>query len=191
MLLKNIFDYILALILLFFLVGLIVLLVIISSFDTNQFGVFTQKRVGKNGKFFTIYKIRTIKGFSENSITTDQHHITKFGKILRDYKLDELPQLINILKGEMSFVGPRPDVKGYADVLVGEDRIMLQVKPGLTGPAQLKYRHEEELLSDVTNPKAYNDEVLWPDKVKINVDYVKNWSFKQDLIYMVQTLIKK
>ena len=91
----------------------------------------------------------------------------------------------------MSFVGPRPDVKGYADVLVGEDRIMLQVKPGLTGPAQLKYRHEEELLSDVTNPKAYNDEVLWPDKVKINVDYVKNWSFKQDLIYMVQTLIKK
>lgn len=191
MLLKNIFDYILTLILLIFLVGLIVLLIVISSFDTKQFGVFTQQRVGKNGVLFDIYKIRTIRGISKSTITTSQHRITKVGKILRDYKLDELPQLINILKGEMSFVGPRPDVKGYADELVGEDRIMLNVKPGITGPAQLKYRYEEEILSNVNDPIKYNDEIIWPDKVKINVEYVKNWSFTQDLIYMFQTVFKK
>lgn len=191
MILKNIFDYILALILLIFLVGLIVLLIIISSIDTNQFGVFTQKRVGKDGRFFNIYKIRTIKGISKSTITTDQHQITKIGKILRDYKLDELPQLFNILKGEMSFVGPRPDVAGYADKLVREDRLMLKVKPGITGPAQLKYCKEEEILSNVNDPIQYNDEILWPDKVKINVEYVKNWSFRQDLIYMFQTIFKK
>ena len=191
MILKNIFDYILALILLIFLVGLIVLLIIISSIDTNQFGVFTQKRVGKNGRFFKIYKIRTIKGISKSTITTNQHQITKIGKILRDYKLDELPQLFNILKGEMSFVGPRPDVAGYADKLIGEDRLMLKVKPGITGPAQLKYRNEDEVLSNVEDPIQYNDEILWPDKVKINVEYVKNWSFQQDLIYMFQTIFKK
>jgi len=172
-------------------VGLIVLLIIISSIDTNQFGVFTQKRVGKNGRFFKIYKIRTIKGISKSTITTNQHQITKIGKILRDYKLDELPQLFNILKGEMSFVGPRPDVAGYADKLIGEDRLMLKVKPGITGPAQLKYRNEDEVLSNVEDPIQYNDEILWPDKVKINVEYVKNWSFRQDLIYMFQTIFKK
>lgn len=191
MILKNIFDYILALILLIFLVGLIVLLIIISSIDTNQFGVFTQKRVGKDGRFFNIYKIRTIKGVSKSTITTDQHQITKIGKILRDYKLDELPQLFNILIGEMSFVGPRPYVAGYADKLVGEDRLVLKVKPGITGPAQLKYCKEEEILSNVNDPIKYNDEILWPDKVKINVEYVKNWSFRQDLIYMFQTIFKK
>ena len=190
MILKNIFDYILALILLFFLVGLIVLLVIVSSLDTNQFGVFVQNRIGRDGKTFKMYKIRSMKGFSRSSITTSEHQITKFGKFLRNYKLDELPQLFNILKGEMSFVGPRPDVAGYADKLTGEDKIMLRVKPGITGPAQLKYRKEDELLSEVDDPIKYNDEILWPDKVKINVEYVKNWSFKQDLIYMFQTIFK-
>ena len=91
----------------------------------------------------------------------------------------------------MSFVGPRPDVAGYADKLVGENRLMLKVKPGITGPAQLKYRKEEEILSNVNDPIKYNDEILWPDKVKINVEYVKNWSFRQDLIYMFQTIFKK
>ena len=190
MILKNIFDYILALILLFFLVGLIVLLVIVSSLDTNQFGVFVQNRIGRDGKTFKMYKIRSMKGFSQSSITTSEHQITKFGKFLRNYKLDELPQLFNILKGEMSFVGPRPDVAGYADKLTGEDKIMLGVKPGITGPAQLKYKKEDELLSEVDDPIKYNDEILWPDKVKINVEYVKNWSFKQDLIYMFQTIFK-
>lgn len=163
---------------------------IISSFETKQLGLFTQNRVGRKGKLFKIYKIRTIKGTSKSTITTNQHQVTKIGKILREYKLDELPQLFNILKGEMSFVGPRPDVEGYADKLVGEDRIMLNVKPGITGPAQLKYRNEEDILSKVKDPIMYNDTVLWPDKVRINIEYVKNWSFKKDLVYMFKTIIK-
>lgn len=191
MLIKNLFDYILVLILLIFLVGLIILLIIISSINTNQFGLFTQNRVGKNGRIFKIYKIRSMKGFSTSSVTTKEHNITQFGQFLRDYKLDELPQLFNILKGEMSFVGPRPDVVGYADKLVGEDRIILNVKPGITGPAQLKYRNEDEILAQVENPIKYNDEVLWTDKVKINVDYVKNWSFTKDLNYIIKTVYTK
>ena len=191
MLIKNLFDYILALILLIFLVGLIILLITISSIDTNQFGLFTQNRVGKNGRIFKIYKIRSMKGFSTSSVTTKEHNITQFGQFLRDYKLDELPQLFNILKGEMSFVGPRPDVVGYADKLVDEDRIILNVKPGITGPAQLKYRNEDEILAQVENPIKYNDEVLWTDKVKINVDYVKNWSFIKDLNYIIKTVYTK
>lgn len=191
MLIKNLFDYILALILLIFLVGLIILLIIISSINTNQFGLFTQNRVGKNGRIFKIYKIRSMKGFSTSSVTTKEHNITQFGQFLRDYKLDELPQLFNILKGEMSFVGPRPDVVGYADKLVGKDRIILNVKPGITGPAQLKYRNEDEILAQVENPIKYNDEVLWTDKVKINVDYVKNWSFTKDLNYIIKTVYTK
>jgi len=187
---KNIFDYILALILLIILVGLIVCLVILSTIDTNEFGIFSQKRVGKDGKIFYIHKIRTMQGVQTNTVTTHGHQITRLGKFLRDYKLDELPQLINILKGEMSFVGPRPDVEGYADVLKGNDRKVLNVKPGITGPAQLKYKNEEELLSKVENSIIYNDTVIWPDKVKINLDYVENWSFKKDLKYMILTIIK-
>ena len=131
-----------------------------------------------------------MKGFYQESVITKEHQVTKFGKFLRDYKLDELPQLFNILKGEMSFVGPRPDVIGYADVLKGTDRIILQVKPGITGPAQLKYKNEDDLLAQVENPIQYNDEVLWPDKVKINIEYVKNWSFQKDLYYIYRTMIK-
>ena len=191
MLIKNLFDYILALILLIFLVGLIILLIIISSIDTNQFGLFTQNRVGKNGRIFKIYKIRSMKGSQTSSITTKEHNITPFGQFLRDYKLDELPQLFNIIKGEMSFVGPRPDVIGYADKLEGKDRIILSVKPGITGPAQLKYRNEDDILSKVEDPIKYNDEVLWTDKVKINVDYVMNLSFTNDLNYIIKTIYSK
>ncbi|WP_333660642.1 sugar transferase [Chishuiella changwenlii] len=191
MIFKNIFDYILALILLIFLVGLIVLLIVVCSFDTKQFGIFEQNRVGKNAKLFKIYKLRTMKGVSKSNITTlKDHDITPLGKILRKYKLDELPQLFNIIKGEMSFVGPRPDVVGYADKLIDEDRIILSVKPGITGPAQIKYKNEEQLLAEVENPRLYNDEVLWKDKVLINVQYVKEWTFKKDIIYLLHTVFK-
>lgn len=136
-----------------------------------------------------MYKFRTLKGNYINPITTEKtHNITSVGKLLIRYKLDELPQLFNILKGEMSFVGPRPDVSGYADELVGEDRIILTLKPGITGPAQLKYRNENELLKKAQNPKQLNDEVLWPDKVKINKKYVENWSFVNDIKYLIQTV---
>ncbi len=95
--------------------------------------------------------------------------------------MDEIPQLWNVLIGDMSLVGPRPDVPGYADKLTGEDRLILNVRPGITGPATLKYRDEEQLLARHDDPKKYNDEVIWKDKVEINKEYVKNWSFKNDL----------
>lgn len=190
MIIKYIFDYILALILLIFLVGLIICIFIIASIDTKQNGLFSQLRVGKNGKLFKIYKFRTMRGFHQSSVTTCSHQITKFGRFLRKSKLDELPQLFNILKGEMSFVGPRPDVVGYADVLRGEDRIILKVKPGITGPAQIKYRNEDQILSNVDNPIDYNDNVIWPDKVNINKEYVNNWTFLKDIYYLYKTIIK-
>lgn len=130
-----------------------------------------------------------MKGNYLSSITNKEMKITRWGAFLRKYKLDELPQLINILKGEMSFVGPRPDVEGYADLLTDSDRIILSVKPGITGPAQIKYKNEEKILSSQENPQQYNDRVIWPDKVKINKDYVENYSFKRDLQFLIKTWI--
>lgn len=151
---------------------------------------FLQKRVGENGKLFTIIKIKTMYPNKKGSTVTtaNDSRITKSGKFFRKYKIDELPQLINVLKGDMSFVGPRPDVPGYADKLEGEDRIILSIKPGITGPASLKYKNEEEILANVENPNEYNDKVIWPDKVKINKEYIKNWSLKKDIEYIIKTL---
>lgn len=143
--------------------------------------LFKQTRIGKEGRPFTIYKLRTIpKGKIQPNT---------WGRFLRKTKLDELPQIINILKGEMTWVGPRPDVPGYADQLKGEDRIILTVKPGITGLASLKYRNEEQILAQQSNPLQYNDEVIWPDKVRINKWYVENRSFKLDLLVMYYTLM--
>jgi lipopolysaccharide/colanic/teichoic acid biosynthesis glycosyltransferase len=104
--------------------------------------------------------------------------------------VDELPQLIHVLFGEMSFVGPRPDVPGFADKLIGEDRTILSVRPGITGPATLKYRDEEALLAAQDDPERYNNEVLWPDKVRLNRQYVQNWSFWTDIRLILKTLIR-
>ncbi len=185
---KIILDYVLTLSCLFILLVPLLFFFIIYSITTGENGIFVQKRIGKGGKSFDLYKFRTMKGFYTSSVTTDEMEITSWGKFLRKYKLDELPQLINVLKGDMSWVGPRPDVAGYADELTGEDRIILSVKPGITGPAQLKYRNEAEILSQVDNPQQYNDEVLWKDKVQINKEYVKNWSLSKDLSYLFRTV---
>ena len=117
--------------------------------------------------------------------------VTKVGKVLRRTSIDELPQLVNILKGDMSFVGPRPDVPGYADKLTGDDRKILLLKPGITGPASLKYRNEEELLAEQEDPQKYNDEILFPDKVRINIEYLDNWSFWYDIKIIVYTVLGK
>lgn len=189
MALKTIFDYFLALLLLPILLPLILMFALVSTLDTGSFGIFKQNRIGKGGKPFEIFKLRTIKGKSDSYITTSKtHNITRWGNFLRKTKLDETPQLFNILMGQMSFVGPRPDVPGYADCLQGEDRIILSVKPGVTGPAQLKYKDEDEVLVLQTDPKQYNDEVLWPKKVAINRDYVENLSFLTDLKYIFKTV---
>lgn len=153
--------------------------------------LFRQKRVGKDGKLFTMVKFRTMvvhHGGSSVSVAGETR-ITPFGAKLRKYKLDELPELWNVLKGEMSLVGPRPDVPGYADALAGEDREVLKLRPGITGPASLKYRNEEEILARVDDPQRYNDEVIFPDKVRINRYYLHHYSFINDIRLILVTVL--
>lgn len=153
---------------------------------------FSQKRVGQNGRLFTMYKFRTMVNTTESwsSISVaGESRITPLGAKLRKYKLDELPELWNVFIGDMSFVGPRPDVPGYADMLVGEDREVLELRPGITGPASLKYRNEEEILATVDDPQKYNDEVIYPDKVRINRYYLHHYSFWMDIKLIVTTVL--
>lgn len=155
--------------------------------------IFTQKRVGKGGKLFTMYKFRSMMvGHGGSSVSVaGETRITPLGAKLRKFKLDELPELWNVLIGDMSFVGPRPDVPGYADKLTGSDRAVLKLKPGITGPASLKYRNEEEILAKQSDPIKYNDEVIYPDKVRININYMKHWSFLLDLKIIIYTIFGK
>ncbi len=153
--------------------------------------LYRQLRVGKDGKLFRIYKIRTLRDNSEDSgsvTVADDERILPFGKWLRESKVDTFLELINILIGDMSFVGPRPDVPGYADKLEGDDRVVLKMRPGLTGPASVKYRHEDQILAQQADPKKYNDEVIWPDKVKINKEYYENWSLWSDIKILWKTI---
>lgn len=154
--------------------------------------IFTQRRVGRNGKLFTMYKFRSMTvGHGGSSVSVaGESRITPFGAKLRKYKLDELPELWNVLVGDMSFVGPRPDVPGYADRLQGEDRLILKLRPGITGPASLKYANEEEILSTVPDPVVYNDRVIFPDKVSINLDYYYNHTFFGDIKLIFQTIFR-
>ena len=188
---KGLFDFSLALVGLMLAAPIIVLGWVVASIETKSNGFFLQKRVGKNGRLFTLVKIKTMKpvlGVNTNVTQKNDVRITTSGGFFRKTKIDELPQLWNVLIGQMSFVGPRPDVKGYADKLQGKDKVVLSVRPGITGPASLKYKNEETLLATQSNPEQYNNEVIWPDKVKINVDYVNNWSFIQDMRYIYQTI---
>ena len=155
--------------------------------------IFKQKRVGQYGRLFTMYKFRSMTvAHSGSSISVKgESRITPLGAVLRKYKLDELPELWNVLIGDMSFVGPRPDVPGYADRLEGEHRRILLLKPGITGPASLKYRNEEELLAEQKEPQKYNDEVLFPDKVRINIEYLDSWSFWNDIKIIIYTVLGK
>lgn len=160
--------------------------------DTGASGIFRQTRIGSNGRPFTVLKIRTMRPVEGSTVTTTgDARITPLGAKFRRWKIDELPQLWNVLKGEMSFVGPRPDVPGYADRLEGADRIIIALRPGITGPATLKYRDEEELLVDVEDPQRHNDEIIWPDKVRINRAYAERYRFRDDLRYIWMTLIRR
>ncbi len=169
------------------------MIAILITLETPGSVIFCQKRVGRHGKLFTMYKFRTMKrGSGGNSISVrGDERITKVGAFLRKHKLDVLPELWNVLKGDMSLVGPRPDVPGYADRLEGDDRLVLSVKPGITGPATLKYAREEELLAGRDNPQQYNDEVIYPDKVRINKKYIENRSMVLDLKIIIFTLLGK
>ncbi len=134
--------------------------------------------------------MRKIYGHSSTVTTSNDSRISFTGKFFRKTKIDELPQLVNVLIGDMSFVGPRPDVKGFADMLDEDDKLILNIRPGITGPASLAFRNEEEILSLQKNPERYNREVIYPEKVKINLEYIKNWTLLGDLSYILKTIFK-
>ena len=153
---------------------------------------FLHKRSGRYGKPFTIVKFRTMTlnhGGGTVSVK-GENRITPLGAKLRKYKIDELPELWNVLVGDMSFVGPRPDMPEYAEKLVGEEELILTLRPGITGPASLKYANEEELLASVEDPQRYNDEVLWPDKVRLNLDYYYTRNFIKDIKIIFSTIFR-
>lgn len=183
LILKRIFDIVFSVLILFLFSWLLLLAWLLALVDTRTNGIFKQERIGQFGNKFKIYKLRT---FQINP-SGDDVTISRIGQMLRNYKLDELPQLINVLKGEMSIVGPRPDVEGYYDVLEGEERKILELKPGLTSLASLKYYNEDEILEKQDFPLEYNDVVLFPDKVKLNLEYYYHYSILGDLKIILET----
>ena len=194
MILKFIFDRLAALLgLLLIWPLLLVVAILIKLKMPGGPAFFTQKRVGRHGRLFTMYKFRsmTVHHSGSSVSVAGESRITPLGAKLRHYKIDELPELWNVLIGDMSFVGPRPDVPGYADVLQGEDREVLELRPGITGPASLKYRDEEDLLARQSDPVKYNDEVIFPDKVRINRYYLHNYSFIKDIQMIFCTVLGK
>ena len=212
MILKWIFDRVVAAVgLLFLWPVLIVVAVLIRVKMPGGPVLFKQKRVGRHGRLFTMVKFRTMQaGMYESDLSAlVKMYITPFGTKLRKYKIDELPQLWNVLVGDMSFVGPRPDVPGYADKLTGDDQRVLELRPGITGPASLKYREEEELLAVIdkalqsgekvtlgdgrviTSVQEYNDWFIYPDKVRINLYYLDHYSFWKDIQMIVCTVLGK
>ena len=206
--LKFIFDRVVSFVGLLFLWPLLLLLVILVKIKMpGGPAFFVQKRVGMNGKLFDCHKFRTmtVKHNGSTVSVAGDSRITPFGATLRHYKLDELPELWDVLIGNMSFVGPRPDVPGYADALEGDDREVLKLRPGITGPATLKYRHEDEMIADyVVKQQAtgdsrpmqeiaveYNDKVIYPDKVRINRYYLHHYSFIKDIQMIFCTVLGK
>lgn len=193
MVFKWIFDRTTALIGLLFLWPVLLVVAILIKCQMPGPVLFVQQRVGRNGRLFRCHKFRSMTiGHNGSSVSVaGESRITPLGAKLRKYKLDELPELWDVLIGNMSFVGPRPDVPGYADQLQGEDRVILTLRPGITGPATLKYRNEEELLAQVKNPQQYNDEVIYPDKVRLNRYYAEHYSFIEDIKMIFCTVLGK
>lgn len=178
---KRIFDIMVSFIGLSLLSPIIFILFVSATVDTKMNGIFKQIRIGQFGKPFVVYKLRTMNSLRQ---------ITSFGQWLRRSKLDELPQLLNVLIGEMSIVGPRPDIPGYYDTLSGEDIKILELKPGITSKASIKYSNEEELLAKQSDPLQYNDEIIFPDKVKMNLEYYYKHTFIGDLKIIFNTFFK-
>ena len=215
--LKWLFDKLISLIGLISLSPLLLIVALLIKWKMPGPILFCQQRVGRYGRIFTVYNFRTMTVKAEASVVSrnseatsiasqEQSRITPLGEKLRRYKLDELPELWNVLKGDMSFVGPRPDVPGYADQLQGEDREVLLLRPGITGPASLKYRNEEDILEAVdealqkgrselpmgiTTVQEYNDNVIYPDKVRLNRYYLHHYSFIKDIQMIVCTVLGK
>lgn len=192
--LKRSFDLVVSFLGLLATGWLILICFVLATIDTRRNGFFTQRRVGKNGKIFYVIKIRTMRditGYTTTVTTGVDPRITPLGRLFRKTKLDELPQLINVFLGQMSFVGPRPDVPGYADALEGEDRIILTIRPGITGPATLAFRDEESLLAAQDDPDRYNRDVIYPEKVRLNKEYIRNYRFFGDIGYILKTVLSR
>ena len=188
---KRLFDIIFSLVGIVFLLPIFIVVSILIKIDSLGPIFFLQKRVGLNGDIFKIIKFRTMRVNHNNSLTItleNDGRITRIGKILRKYKIDEIPELINVLIGDMSFVGPRPDVPGYADLLKGNNRNILKLRPGITSRASIKYANEEQLLLDQEDPIAYNNDVIFPDKVKMNLNYYENNNIWIDIKIIFATL---
>lgn len=179
---KRIFDIVFSFLAILFLGIFIFIFWILASIDTNSSGLFVQKRIGQYGKIFKIFKLKSIQNNSDE--------ISKFGKFLRKSKIDELPQLWNVLIGNMSIVGFRPDIVGYYDKLSGENRKILNLKPGLTSLASIKYADEDDILANQTYPLQYNDDIIFPDKIKMNLKYIENQSFMLDLKIICKTIFR-
>lgn len=208
MIFKWLFDRLVALIGLLCLCWLYPIMALLIKFKMPCGPVFfCQKRVGKNGELFTCHKFRTmtVKHNGSSVSVAGDSRITPFGAMLRHYKIDELPELWDVFIGNMSFVGPRPDVPGYADKLVGDDRDVLKLRPGITGPATLKYRLEDEMISEYVAKRQkegdarpaqdiaveYNDLVIYPDKVRLNCYYYRHYSFIKDIEMIFATVFGK
>lgn len=179
---KRLFDIIISLIGLFFVSGFLIFLWIIASIDTQSNGLFIQERIGQWGRVFKIYKLKTIHPITK--------HISTIGRFFRKSKIDELPQLWNVLMGDMSLVGPRPDIPGYYDLLEGENKKILELKPGITSEASIKYQNEESLVAQQDNPLEYNDTVIFPDKVRMNLEYYYHHSLFGDLKIILKTIFR-
>lgn len=165
--------------------------VLAATVSTREWGVFSQERIGRDGRPFRVHKVRSmrqVEGVTTTVTAVADPRITRVGAWLRRLKIDELPQLVNVVRGEMSLVGPRPDVAGWADALEGPDRVLLSVRPGITGPASVHFRHEEALLAAVEDPERYNREVIWPEKVRLNREYIESWALREDLRWIMATV---
>jgi lipopolysaccharide/colanic/teichoic acid biosynthesis glycosyltransferase len=191
--LKRSFDFISAFMALLLLMPLLLLVSLLIKLTMPGPVLFRQIRIGFGGRPFTIYKFRSMKvNRSKVSITlSSDNRITPLGRFLRRSKIDELPQLWNILRGDMSVVGPRPDVPGYSDKLQGSDQLLWTVRPGLTGLDSISYPNEESILDQQSDPQKYYDEVLWPEKVRLNLAYIKNRSFWMDIAIILFTVVRK
>jgi lipopolysaccharide/colanic/teichoic acid biosynthesis glycosyltransferase len=192
-LLKRTFDVFFSFIGVVVFFPVILLCWIVAAIETRSNGFFIHERIGRHGEIIKVYKIKTMypsRGVRSPIASNNIASITRSGAFFRKYKLDELPQLFNVLLGTMSIVGPRPDVPNYADQLKGSDRLILLLRPGITGPASIKYKNEEAMLSAADDPVLYNDTVIWPDKVRINREYFDKYSLFADIKYIMQTFLK-
>ena len=196
MFLKWLFDRAVSFVGMILLFWLYIIVAILIKIKMPGPVLFVQKRVGRYGRLIKVHKFRSMRVKEAGDIDTgvaaaEVSRITPLGEKLRKYKLDELPELWDVFIGNMSFVGPRPDVPGYADKLEGEDREILELRPGITGPASLKYRNEEEILASVEDPQKYNDEIIYPDKVRLNRYYLHHYSFWTDIKMIFATVLGK